>query len=125
MLKLATVLFLILVFVPAAAPREGAPEPLVNCIIDVPAPETWGSLDGGGTLPKSIWIVFRLAFPLMILAAVPGAFAAELIPQPALTGQVRVIGIVAVALIPAFLPVPMAFDVAIAFLLMAHGTALP
>jgi hypothetical protein len=42
LLKLATVLFLILVFVPAAAPREGAPEPLVNCIIDVPAPETWG-----------------------------------------------------------------------------------
>jgi hypothetical protein len=50
LLKLATVLFLILVFVPAAAPREGAPEPLVNCIIDVPAPETWGGLDGGGTL---------------------------------------------------------------------------
>jgi hypothetical protein len=74
---------------------------------------------------KSIWIVFRLAFPLMILAAVPGAFAAELIPQPALTGQVSVIGIVAVALIAAFLPVPMAFDVAIAFVLMAHGTALP
>lgn len=61
----------------------------------------------------------------MILAAVLGAFAVELIPQQALTGQVSVIEIVAVALIAAFLPVPMAFDVAIAFILMAHGTPLP
>jgi uncharacterized membrane protein YraQ (UPF0718 family) len=74
---------------------------------------------------KSFWIVFRLAFPLMILAAVLGAFAVELIPPQALTGQASVLGIVAVALIAAFLPVPMAFDVAIAFILMAHGTPLP
>jgi uncharacterized membrane protein YraQ (UPF0718 family) len=126
-LKLATVLFLILVFVPAVSPREGALEPLVNCIIDVPAAETWGgaSMAVARSYAKNFWIVFRLAFPLMILAAVLGAFAVELIPQQALTGQVSVIGIVAVALIAAFLPVPMAFDVAIAFILMAHGTPLP
>jgi uncharacterized membrane protein YraQ (UPF0718 family) len=126
-LKLATVLFLILVFVPAVSPRQGAPEPLVNCIIDVPAAETWGGawMAVARSYAKSFWIVFRLAFPLMILAAVLGAFAVELIPQQALTGQVSVTGIVAVALIAAFLPVPMAFDVAIAFILMAHGTPLP
>jgi uncharacterized membrane protein YraQ (UPF0718 family) len=127
LLKLATVLFLILVFIPAVSPREGAPEPLVNCIIDVPAAETWGGAltAVARSYAKSFWIVFRLAFPLMILAAVLGAFAVELIPQQALTGQVSVTGIVAVALIAAFLPVPMAFDVAIAFILMAHGTPLP
>lgn len=35
------------------------------------------------------------------------------------------IGIVVVGLISAFLPAPMAFDVAIAYILMTHGTPLP
>lgn len=127
LLKLATVLFLILVFVPAVSPREVAPEPLIQCIIDVSVTETWGSafMSVARSYAKSFWIVFRLAFPLMILAAVLGAFAVELIPPQALTGQASVIEIVTVALIAAFLPVPMAFDVAIAFILMAHGTPLP
>jgi uncharacterized membrane protein YraQ (UPF0718 family) len=127
LLKLATVLFLILVFVPAVSPRESAPGPTINCVIDVPMAETWSEalIAVARSYAKSFWIVFRLAFPLMILAAVLGAFAVELIPPQALTGQASVIGIVAVALIAAFLPVPMAFDVAIAFILMAHGTPLP
>lgn len=127
LLKLATVLFLILAFVPAVSPREVAPEPRIQCIIDVSVAETWGSalMSVARSYAKSFWIVFRLAFPLMILAAVLGAFAVELIPPQALTGQASALGIVAVALIAAFLPVPMAFDVAIAFILMAHGTPLP
>lgn len=127
LLKLATVLFLILVFVPAISPREAVPGPIVNCVIDVPMAETWGEalIAVARSYAKSFWIIFRLAFPLMILAAVLGAFAVELIPAQALAGQASVIGIVAVALIAAFLPVPMAFDVAIAFILMAHGTPLP
>ena len=127
LLKLATVLFLILVFVPAIAPRDPAPSPVVSCVIDVPMAETWfAALTAvGRSYVKSFWIVFRLAFPLMILAAVLGALAVELLPQQGLTGHVSVIGIVVVALIAAFLPVPMAFDVAIAFILMAHGTPLP
>lgn len=127
LLKLATVLFLILVFVPLISARESARGPIVNCVIDVPTAETWGDalISVARSYGKSFWIVFRLAFPLMILAAVLGAIAVELIPQQALTGHVSLIGIVAVALIAAFLPVPMAFDVAIAFILMAHGTPLP
>lgn len=69
--------------------------------------------------------MLRVAFPLMILAAVLGAFAVELPPQQALSGSVTVIGIVVVALVSAFLPVPMAFDVAIAYILMAKGVPLP
>ena len=127
LLKLATVLFLIGVLVPAVSPREVAPVPSLNCVIDVPLAETWieALTAVARSYAKSFWVVFRLAFPLMILAAVLGALAVELIPQQALEGQVSVIGIVAVALIAAFLPVPMAFDVAIAFILMAHGTPLP
>ncbi len=127
LLKLATVLFLIVVLVPAISPRETAPGPTVNCLVDVPVAETWmeALIAVARSYAKSFWVVFRLAFPLMIVAAVLGALAVELIPQHALEGHPRVIGIVAVSLIAAFLPVPMAFDVAIAFLLMAHGTALP
>ena len=127
LLKLATVLFLILVFVPLISARDSAPGPKVDCLIDVPMAESWGEALAAvaRSYAKSFWIVFRLAFPLMILAAVLGALAVELIPPQALTGQVSVLGIVAVALIAAFLPVPMAFDVAIAFILMAHGTPLP
>jgi uncharacterized membrane protein YraQ (UPF0718 family) len=61
----------------------------------------------------------------MILAAVLGAAMVELIPQQALVRPVSVIGIVVVALISAFLPVPMAFDVAIAYIVMAQGVPLP
>lgn len=74
---------------------------------------------------RSFWLVFRAAFPLMILAAVLGAFAVELIPQQALIAKVSVLGIVVVSIISVFLPVPMAFDVAIAYILMAHGVPLP
>jgi uncharacterized membrane protein YraQ (UPF0718 family) len=96
-------------------------------VIAVPMGETWGEAltAVARSYAKSFWIVFRLAFPLMILAAVLGAVAVELIPQNALAGQATVFGIIAVSLIAAFLPVPMAFDVAIAFILMAHGTPTP
>jgi uncharacterized membrane protein YraQ (UPF0718 family) len=127
LLKLATVLFLILVFVPAVSARQTGPGPIANFAIDVAVSETWGQALAATlrSYLKSFWQVFRVAFPLMILAAVLGAFAVELIPQQALTGNVTFVGIIAVAMIAAFLPVPMAFDVAIAYLLMARGVSLP
>lgn len=127
LLKLASVLFMILIFVPLISPRENSTSAPLNCVIDVPMGETWGEAltAVARSYGKSFWIVFRLAFPLMILAAVLGAVAVELIPQSALAGHATVFGIVAVSLIAAFLPVPMAFDVAIAFILMAHGTPIP
>ena len=127
LLKLASVLFLILFFVPLISPRESSVGPTLNCLIDVPLAETWGEAltAVARSYLKSFWIVFRQAFPLMILAAVLGAIAVELIPPNALAGHATVFGIVAVSLIAAFLPVPMAFDVAIAFVLMTQGTPLP
>lgn len=127
LLKLATVLFLILVFVPAISPRESGQERVCNFAIDIPVSETWGqaAVETARTYAKSFWQVFRVAFPLMILAAVLGAFAVELIPPQALTMRVSFAGIAAVAAISAFLPVPMAFDVALAYVVMAHGAPLP
>jgi uncharacterized membrane protein YraQ (UPF0718 family) len=127
LLKLATVLFLILVFVPFISARQGQPEPVVNFAVDIPSSETWGQAlaSTARAYVRSFWAVFRGAFPLMILAAVIGAFAVELLPQQALAGSVTVMGIIGIALVSAFLPVPMAFDVAIAYILMAKGAPLP
>jgi uncharacterized membrane protein YraQ (UPF0718 family) len=61
----------------------------------------------------------------MILAAVLGALVIELLPTQALITQATVGSILLVALVAAFLPVPMAFDVAIAYIAMTKGVPLP
>jgi len=48
-----------------------------------------------------------------------------LLPAQVLIARVTVGGIVLVALVAALLPVPMAFDVAIAYILMIKGVPLP
>lgn len=127
LLKLSSVLFLILIFVPLVAPRETEEASMLHCLIDVAPTESWGQalVTTGRSYAKSFWVVFRQAFPLMMLGAVLGAFAVELIPQQALTGHASILGIFAVALVSTFLPVPMAFDVAIAYIVMANGAPLP
>lgn len=74
LLKLATVLFLIFVFAPAVASRRGSPIPVVVCPIEIPVSETWGQalVSTLRSFLKSFWYVFRVAFPLMILAAILG-----------------------------------------------------
>jgi len=126
MLKLATVLVLILVFAPAMASRGDAAA-AVSCPIEVPVSETWAQTLGAlaRSYAKSCWYVFRVAFPLMMLAAVLGALVVEALPQQALIAPVTIGGIVLVALVGAFLPVPMAFDVAIAYITMSKGVPLP
>jgi uncharacterized membrane protein YraQ (UPF0718 family) len=63
--------------------------------------------------------------PLMIVAAVLGALVAELVPTQAIPAHVSIVGILLIALIGTFLPVPMAFDVAAAFILMTRGVPMP
>ena len=125
LLKLATVLFLIFVFAPAVASRQGASA--VACPIEIPVSETWTQalVSTARSFAKSFWYVFRVAFPLMILAAILGALVIELLPPQALIAQATVGGILLVALVGAFLPVPMAFDVAIAYIAMTKGVPLP
>lgn len=127
MLKLATVLFLILVFAPAVASRPEAGPAIVSCPISIPSTETWAQTFSAmaRSYAKSFWYVFRVAFPLMILAAVLGALVVEILPEQSLVAQVTFGRIVLVALVGAFLPVPMAFDVAIAYIAMTKGVPLP
>ena len=61
----------------------------------------------------------------MVVAAFLGALIAEILPVNHTPTTVSLLGIAAVALAGTFLPVPMAFDVAIAFLLMTRGVPTP
>jgi uncharacterized membrane protein YraQ (UPF0718 family) len=126
-IKLATVLLLIFVFAPLVASRQSKSAPAPICPIEIPMSETWAQalLSTTFSFLKSFWYVFRVAFPLMLLAAVLGAFVIELLPAQALIAQATIGGILLVALVAAFLPVPMAFDVAIAYIAMTKGVPLP
>jgi uncharacterized membrane protein YraQ (UPF0718 family) len=127
LLKLATVLLLIFGFAPAVASRQLDSTPVVACPIEITVSETWTEalLSTVRSFGKSFWYVFRIAFPLMILAAVLGSLVVELLSPQALIAQVTVGGVILVALTGAFLPVPMAFDVAIAYIAMTKGVPLP
>ena len=61
----------------------------------------------------------------MILAALLGATAVELIPAYGTHLPVSIIGIVLIAILGTLLPVPMAFDVALAFVLYRAGVPVP
>ena len=127
LLKLATVLLLIFAFAPAVALRQQDSVPAVVCPIEIPVSQTWleALVATSRSFAKSFWYVFRLAFPLMILGAILGAMVIEILPAQPLNLQVSFGGIILVAVVGAFLPVPMAFDVAIAYIAMIKGVPLP
>lgn len=74
---------------------------------------------------KNLGRLALVTVPLMIVAALLGAVAVELLPASSIPVTVSLGGILLVALIGTFLPVPMGFDVAAAFLLMARGVPTP
>ena len=127
LVKLATVLFLIFVFAPLVSSRQHTAAGTIACPIAFAAAETWAQAvsNTAYSFLKSFWYVFRVAFPLMILAALLGALVIEVLPSQLLLAQVTIGGIALVALVSAFLPVPMAFDVAIAYIAMSKGVPLP
>jgi len=127
-LKLASVLLLIFLFAPLMAERQAQPAlGEVECAVNLGTSETWTQALLGTikSYTKSFWIVFRVGFPLMLLAAALGALVIELVPPQAIHAPVSVVGIILTALIGAFLPVPMAFDVVIAYIAMSSGVSLP
>ena len=128
-LKLATMLLMIFVFAPLVGARMARPAQGLagECTIEVPASATWAQALGttAKSYAKSFWHVARVGLPLMVLAAVLGALAVETIPQSGLHAPATIGGILLVALAGTFLPVPMAFDVVIAYVAMSRGVALP
>ena len=63
--------------------------------------------------------------PWMLLAGLLGAIAIELIPAQSLPTQVSILGILVVAFLGTFAPVPIAFDVALAWILLSRGVPTP
>ena len=101
-----------------------------------PVPDVAGisSIDWGwfrpttGTLKQYLKNLARLAattIPLMVLAGVLGAVLIELVPAQDIPTRVTLLGIVLIAIVGTFLPVPIAFDVAAAFVLLARGVPTP
>jgi uncharacterized membrane protein YraQ (UPF0718 family) len=128
LVKLATVLLLIFGFAPYIAARQGAAaEAAPECPVEIALAETWAqALERTlAAYAKSFWYVFRAGFPLMLLGAALGALMIEALPQQALNAPVTLGGIALVALVGALLPVPMAFDVVIAYIAMTKGVPLP
>lgn len=125
--KLATMLLMIFVFAPLVGARKAAPAMTRECAIDVPASATWAQALGtvAKSYAKSFWHVACAGVPLMVLAAVLGALAIEAMPQQGLHAPATLGGIALVALAGTFLPVPMAFDVVIAYVAMSRGVPLP
>ncbi len=114
----------LLALVPLIAGRSAAG-------VELPVPQSqdagW-TRDIAGTLRSYLKNLLRLAaitLPLMVVAALLGAMVAELLPAHNIPASASLLGIIAVALIGTFLPVPMAFDVAAAFVLMSRGVPLP
>jgi uncharacterized membrane protein YraQ (UPF0718 family) len=66
-----------------------------------------------------------LTLPWMLLAALLGALAAELIPAYGTHLPVSIFGVIGVAILGTLLPVPMALDVALAYVLYRAGTPTP
>lgn len=99
--------------------------------LDIPLPNTreGGWADSLGTIVtrflKNLTRIAVITVPLMLLAAFFGALTAELLPAQSIPATASLIGILLVALIGTFLPVPMAFDVAVAFVLMTNQVPLP
>lgn len=70
----------------------------------------------------NLWYLIRLTVPLMLLAGFLGATVITLMPLESLVDyQVSFSGIVLVALVGVFLPVPIAFDVVVTAALLAAG----
>jgi hypothetical protein len=66
-----------------------------------------------------------LTLPWMLLAALIGALVAELVPAYGTHLPVSVLGVVAVAVLGTLLPVPMALDVGLAWVLYRAGVPVP
>lgn len=74
---------------------------------------------------KNLGKLAATTIPLMILAGLLGALFIELVPASDIPTHVTLVGIVLLAIVGTFLPVPIAFDVAASFLLLTRGVPLP
>ena len=127
LLRLAAPVVL-LALIPLLAGRREEPEPPVACPIETNPVETRPMLAFPSVLRAYVLNLGRLALgtvPWMIVAGLLGAVVVELVPAQNLPLQVSVLGIALVALLGTFAPVPIAFDVAVGWILLHRGVPAP
>jgi uncharacterized membrane protein YraQ (UPF0718 family) len=73
----------------------------------------------------NLWRLALNTVPWMIVAGLVGALVIELVPAQAIPTQVSVLGLLVVALLGTFAPMPIAFDVAFAWILLSRGVPAP
>jgi uncharacterized membrane protein YraQ (UPF0718 family) len=79
----------------------------------------------GKTFLRSLLRLTLMTLPWMLLAALLGGLAAEAIPAYATHLPISVVGVALVAIFGTLLPVPMAFDVGLAWVLYRSGVPVP
>lgn len=73
---------------------------------------------------KNLIFIVKMTVPLMLVAGFLGALVAVLLPQDLITGlQFGLIGLIVIATVGLFLPVPIAFDVVVTGALLSAGLA--
>lgn len=125
-LKIGLTLLVLFAVIPLLAPGTRATTPNINVTAPV-AELSWRKAAGSSVKSylKNLWYLLRTAGPLMLLAAALGSVIIELLPREMLPMTVSPLKIVLVAIIGTALPVPMAFDVFAAYVVMRSGVPLP
>ena len=136
-IKLGFTLVFILLLIPLLSRsvlRTELAETQENAICDLDtllpgdAPESWGRAAGlvARDYLSSLWFILRKTVPLMFLAGFLGAVAATLIPLSSLADfESGLLAGLLFATVGLFLPVPMAFDVVLAAVLLGAGLPIP
>ncbi len=116
-------LALVPLLVRSSGKRWNLAEPKGFCAIEVPP-----SRAAGVVAKAYLANLCRLALatvPWMILAGLLGALVVELAPAQVIPSHVTLLGLLAVALLGTFAPMPIAFDVAFAWILLSRGVPAP
>ncbi len=119
----AAVPLALLGLLPLLVPETAAPQGIAMPRIALPLSARLRSL--GALYARNVLRVTLATLPWMLLAALLGALTAELVPRYGTHIPVSFWGVAAVAALGTILPVPMAFDVGLAFVLLRSGIPLP
>lgn len=124
--KMALNVLLIVVIVPFLSKNSKISEKHVH---DIPASqnESWGSAARacGIEAAKKLFYVIKTTVPTMILAGFLGSAVITIIPLGSVQMLGGVLSIAALSILCTFLPVPISFDIVLAYMLMTMGLSQP
>jgi uncharacterized membrane protein YraQ (UPF0718 family) len=115
---------LLLLLVPWLVP-ENLPQLRTIAMQEIPVQVSARLLALSKAFLRNLGRITLLSLPWMLLAALLGGIAAETIPAYGTHLPVSLFGVAAIAILGTLLPVPMAFDVGLAFVLYRAGVPVP